>query len=330
MSFLEKLQGNRSWGPPWGYQTHKAPHLHRACRSAVTTEGSTHWWSVKRATRVFLLVSGLSLSAQISGSSGMTSPSMTGPKATRYRAGWMSCSTSSLALFFCRQETMSTVSSTLQPTLSASMRVYLTVERDHDNVPITGQHAAVHHVPGALHIGASMDVDHHRSSFRVPYICKVIGEPYGHHDLRHGVVDVLRAHRHEVGSILDSGPRGGLVRGHETLLTDWWSSVGDPQILINGPEHLAGHGDPKTSKFPKLSSHCRVEFLACGLGEGPAGTYYPPKKSAVGDGYSPLMVQQVTLYPGCILGLCTAPGVLAPADAIMANAEFLQWIFEAA
>ena len=36
------------------------------------------------------------------------------------------------------------------------------------------------------------------------YCVQVIGEPYGHHDLRHRVVDVLRAHGHEVGRILDT------------------------------------------------------------------------------------------------------------------------------
>lgn len=36
------------------------------------------------------------------------------------------------------------------------------------------------------------------------YCVQVVGEPDGHHDLWHSVVDVLRAHGHEVSGVLDS------------------------------------------------------------------------------------------------------------------------------
>ena len=36
------------------------------------------------------------------------------------------------------------------------------VEGDDDDVAIAGQHAAVHHVPRALSVGAAVDVYHHR------------------------------------------------------------------------------------------------------------------------------------------------------------------------
>lgn len=38
------------------------------------------------------------------------------------------------------------------------------------------------------------------------YCVQVVGEPDGHHDLWHRVVDVLRAHGHEVSGVLDPGP----------------------------------------------------------------------------------------------------------------------------
>lgn len=36
------------------------------------------------------------------------------------------------------------------------------VNRDHDDVAIAGQHAAVYHVPSALHVGSAVDIDHDR------------------------------------------------------------------------------------------------------------------------------------------------------------------------
>lgn len=101
---------------------------------------------------------------------------------------------------------------------------------------------------------------------------QVVGEPDGHHDLWHGVVDVLRAHGHEVGGVFDPRPRGRLLGRHETLVAHGRGGVGDPQILIDGSEHLTGHGNPKASQLPKLGGHCWVEFLARGLCERPAGT----------------------------------------------------------
>lgn len=104
------------------------------------------------------------------------------------------------------------------------------------------------------------------------YCVQVIGKPNGHHNLWRRVVDVLRAHGHEVGRILDPGPRRGLLGGHEALLTNRRSGVGDPEVLINGSEDLAGHGHPEAPQFPKLGGHSWVEFLACRLGQRPGGT----------------------------------------------------------
>lgn len=96
---------------------------------------------------------------------------------------------------------------------------------------------------------------------------QVIREPYGHHDLWHRVVDVLGAHGHELGGVPDSRPGGGLIRGHEALFPHRRGSVGDPEVLIDGSEDLAGDGDPEASQFPELGGHSRVEFLACCFSE---------------------------------------------------------------
>lgn len=50
------------------------------------------------------------------------------------------------------------------------------VESDNDDVPIAGQDASVNHVARPLHVGPSMDVDHHRLGTGVSYVCKS-----GHH-----------------------------------------------------------------------------------------------------------------------------------------------------
>lgn len=46
------------------------------------------------------------------------------------------------------------------------------VERDDDDIAVAGQDAAVDHVPCALHVGASVNVDHHRFGAGVSYVCK--------------------------------------------------------------------------------------------------------------------------------------------------------------
>lgn len=50
------------------------------------------------------------------------------------------------------------------------------VESDNDDVSVAGQDAAIDHVARALHVGPSVDVDHHRLGPGVSYVCKS-----GHH-----------------------------------------------------------------------------------------------------------------------------------------------------
>lgn len=50
------------------------------------------------------------------------------------------------------------------------------VEGDNDDVSIAGQDAPINHVTRPLHIGPSMDVDHHRLGPSISYVCKS-----GHH-----------------------------------------------------------------------------------------------------------------------------------------------------
>lgn len=50
------------------------------------------------------------------------------------------------------------------------------VESDNDDISVAGQDAPVDHVARPLHVGPSVDVDHHRLGPGVSYVCKS-----GHH-----------------------------------------------------------------------------------------------------------------------------------------------------
>lgn len=50
------------------------------------------------------------------------------------------------------------------------------VESDNDDISVAGQHAPIDHVACPLHVGPSMDVDHHGLGPSVSYVCKS-----GHH-----------------------------------------------------------------------------------------------------------------------------------------------------
>lgn len=50
------------------------------------------------------------------------------------------------------------------------------VESDNDDISVAGQDAPINHVAGPLHVGSSMDVDHHGLGTGVSYVCKS-----GHH-----------------------------------------------------------------------------------------------------------------------------------------------------
>lgn len=50
------------------------------------------------------------------------------------------------------------------------------VESDNDDISVAGQDAPIDHVARPLHVGSSVDVDHHRLGPGVSYVCKS-----GHH-----------------------------------------------------------------------------------------------------------------------------------------------------
>lgn len=50
------------------------------------------------------------------------------------------------------------------------------VESDNDDISVAGQDAPIDHVARPLHVGSSVDVDHHRLGPSVSYVCKS-----GHH-----------------------------------------------------------------------------------------------------------------------------------------------------
>lgn len=50
------------------------------------------------------------------------------------------------------------------------------VESDNDDISVAGQDAPIDHVARPLHVGSSMDVDHHRLGPSISYVCKS-----GHH-----------------------------------------------------------------------------------------------------------------------------------------------------
>ena len=50
------------------------------------------------------------------------------------------------------------------------------VERDNNDIPVAGQDTPIDHVARPLHVGSSVDVDHHGLGTGVSYVCKS-----GHH-----------------------------------------------------------------------------------------------------------------------------------------------------
>lgn len=50
------------------------------------------------------------------------------------------------------------------------------VESDNNDISVAGQDASIDHVARPLHVGSSVDVDHHRLGPSISYVCKS-----GHH-----------------------------------------------------------------------------------------------------------------------------------------------------
>lgn len=50
------------------------------------------------------------------------------------------------------------------------------VESDNDDISVAGQDASIDHVACPLHVGPSVDVNHHRLGPSISYVCKS-----GHH-----------------------------------------------------------------------------------------------------------------------------------------------------
>lgn len=83
------------------------------------------------------------------------------------------------------------------------------------------------------------------------YICgdyiQVKSEPDGHHDLRHGVVDVLRAYGRKVCGIFNARPWWGRLGGQEPLLSHRWCRIRHTQVLVHRAQDLAGKWNAHTA-----------------------------------------------------------------------------------
>lgn len=102
---------------------------------------------------------------------------------------------------------------------------------------------------------------------------QVEGEPYRHHDLWHSIVNVLGADWGKMCGVLDPGPGGRRLWGHEAFFSHRGGGVGDPQVLVHGSQNLTRQGNPHTPELPILRVHSGVIVLT--FREAPAKTQDP-------------------------------------------------------
>lgn len=118
------------------------------------------------------------------------------------------------------------------------------------------------------------------------YVCgnniQVEGEPDWHHDLWHGIVNILGAHRCKVGGVLDPRPGGRRLWGHEALLSHWGGRIRDAQVLVHGSQNLTGQGHPHPSELPVLCVHSGVVVLPFHSCKAPTNAQRPQGEAEAG------------------------------------------------